>query len=271
MPNDDRALGILERITKFVTGQPPDTVQKAAIVTNDQLPEDLQARLPLEAQDRWRRAYNEAYVDRDLNEARATEAAWQSLRWDGWHEGPDGMYQQIRKGDAGTDGRVIKTESERRYTLGVVYEPGVVDSQGDFATAPEIEKAAHHFLERLQTGAAVKSAGLRVLQAIKKAAAAGDDLQLDVTGILDVPEDLLKGGVNDEHINTPFDDTLGTVVESYVAPADMTLEGQPVKKGSWLVGVVWSPDYFELIKAGKRTGYSMEGKGKRLSRDRTTA
>ncbi|MCL6580135.1 MAG: hypothetical protein K6U08_00735 [Firmicutes bacterium] len=33
--------------------------------------------------------------------------------------------------------RIIKSDSKKRYTLGVVYEPDVVDSQGDWTDAEE--------------------------------------------------------------------------------------------------------------------------------------
>jgi len=47
-----------------------------------------------------------------------------------------------------------KSATERRYTLGVVYEPDVVDTQGEFAKAEDIETAAWAFMERLQRDAA---------------------------------------------------------------------------------------------------------------------
>lgn len=42
--------------------------------------------------------------------------------------------------------RLHKTDEER-FVLGVVLEPDVVDSQGDFETADDIRKAAHVFME----------------------------------------------------------------------------------------------------------------------------
>src|SRR3990167_6307475 len=46
---------------------------------------------------------------------------------------------------------LVKSSPERRYTLGVVYEPDVVDTQGDFAKAEDIEDAAWAFMMRLQS------------------------------------------------------------------------------------------------------------------------
>lgn len=42
--------------------------------------------------------------------------------------------------------RIMKVSEEQRIVAGIVYEPDVVDSQGDFADAEEIEKACHHFM-----------------------------------------------------------------------------------------------------------------------------
>jgi hypothetical protein len=34
--------------------------------------------------------------------------------------------------------RILKSDAKQRYTLGVVYAPNEVDTQGDYAEAPEI-------------------------------------------------------------------------------------------------------------------------------------
>ncbi|MBU6430375.1 MAG: hypothetical protein KGR26_15270, partial [Cyanobacteria bacterium REEB65] len=44
---------------------------------------------------------------------------------------------------------VLKNDEESRYSLGVVYEPDAVDTQGDFAKAADIQKAAWKFGKRL--------------------------------------------------------------------------------------------------------------------------
>ena len=142
---------------------------------------------------------------------------------------------------------VLEKSETRRYTLGVVYEPDSVDTQGDFAKAEDIESAAWDFMARLQHTAHNASVVL-------KAVAKGADVELDVTGLLE------KSGLDDEHLQVGDDVELGTIVESYVAPCDMTVEGQPVKKGAWLLGVRWSDEMFSKIKKGERTGLSMYGR-----------
>ena len=52
------------------------------------------------------------------------------------------------------------------------------------------------------------------------------------------------------------------VVESYVAKSDMEIEGQPIKKGTWLMTMEVSDDgVWDKIEKGEITGFSMGGKG----------
>lgn len=44
----------------------------------------------------------------------------------------------------------LKTDNEKRVITGVVYEPNVPDSQGDFMEADTIEKIAYDFMENHQ-------------------------------------------------------------------------------------------------------------------------
>lgn len=42
---------------------------------------------------------------------------------------------------------IVKLDDEKRLVGGIVYEPDVVDSQGDSASAEEIEKACHRYVK----------------------------------------------------------------------------------------------------------------------------
>jgi len=56
----------------------------------------------------------------------------------------------------------------------------------------------------------------------------------------------------------------GFVIESYIAPCDMTLGEQQIVKGSWVAAVkVMDDDTWDDIKKGEITGFSMWGVGKR--------
>lgn len=58
----------------------------------------------------------------------------------------------VYKNDAGDQARfdlpirIVKSDEEKGLIYGVVYEPDTVDTQGDWADGPTIERAAHDFL-----------------------------------------------------------------------------------------------------------------------------
>lgn len=59
-----------------------------------------------------------------------------------------------------------------------------------------------------------------------------------------------------------------TVVESSVAKCDMEIEGQPIKKGTWLMTVeITDESVYEAIEKGELTGFSMGGVGLYSSED----
>lgn len=154
------------------------------------------------------------------------------------------------------DMTTLAKSAEKRYTLGVVYEPDEVDTQGDFAKSEDIECAAWGFMERLQSFAKAGAAFVGLVRS--------DSTEGEVE--IEVDESLLSkdaDGLDDEHLQTS--EHVGVIVESYVAPAEMTVGDQTVKKGSWLLGVVWTEDMFGKIKAGERTGLSMFGRAGRVS------
>jgi len=54
-----------------------------------------------------------------------------------------------------------------------------------------------------------------------------------------------------------------SVVETYVSPADMEIEGMPVIKGTWLMTVeVQNDEVWDKVQKGEVTGFSMGGMGK---------
>jgi len=112
---------------------------------------------------------------------------------------------------------ILTKRAAEQYTLGVVYSPLDVDSQGEYADADTIRKAAHEFYSRAH--------------------------------------------LSDQH--TAWDASLGRIVESYLAPIDMAINGQLVKAGTWLLGVQWSDDAWRKIQQGERIGLSMGGRAER--------
>ena len=121
---------------------------------------------------------------------------------------------------------VLKSEPERRYTLGLAYGANLPDvgkaqdGYRDFAGPKALEDAAWSFLRK---GASV---GLH-------------------------HQDGTEGH--------------GTVVESYIwrGPDWPQPNGYVVKAGDWLVGTVWDEPTWDLIKSGELNGYSPQGSAKR--------
>lgn len=128
----------------------------------------------------------------------------------------------ITKADDGsaaftTYGRILKTDTENHFVTGIVYEPMVEDSQGNYMTETEITKAAHWFMKN------------------------GGDVDL-------------------QHC---FKKCEGAeVVESYIAKCDMEIEGQEVKKGTWVMTMeITDANVWKSIQKGEITGFSMGGAG----------
>jgi len=56
-----------------------------------------------------------------------------------------------------------------------------------------------------------------------------------------------------------FESGVGEVVESYVTPTEMTVGGETITKGTWVLVTKASNDIWEGIQKGEITGYSMAG------------
>jgi len=162
------------------------------------------------------------------------------------------------------DERIVKSDAPSRYTLGVVYSPNEVDSQGDYSDAKEIEKACHDFTRRMQSKTKVHKRAMDLMYAVVKALDQGVAVQV---GIDDIYEDIKKGPDGPLGIMHWYDgNDAGDIVENYILPCDAKMGDEVVKAGSWLMGVIWNPAYFAKIQDGTFTGYSMGGAGKRLDK-----
>lgn len=116
-----------------------------------------------------------------------------------------------------TFGRILKADADSHYVTGIVYEPMVEDSQGNYMTEEEITKAAYWFAKN------------------------GNQVDL-------------------QHCFEKCDGA--AVVESYVAKCDMEIEGESIKKGTWLMTMeICDAGVWESIQKGDITGFSMGGAG----------
>ncbi len=55
-----------------------------------------------------------------------------------------------------------------------------------------------------------------------------------------------------------------TLLEAYIAPVDFEMEGEKVKKGSWVQAHRVDEDAWEEVESGELTGYSMAGTAIRI-------
>lgn len=128
----------------------------------------------------------------------------------------------ITKSDNGsadftTYGRILKADTDNHFITGIVYEPMVEDSQGNYMTEAEITKAAHWFMKN-------------------------------------------DGDVDVQHCFKKCDGA--DVVESYIAKCDMEIEGEEVKKGTWVMTMeITDANVWKSIQKGEITGFSMGGEG----------
>jgi len=130
--------------------------------------------------------------------------------------------------------RIVKAEGVRQIAYGVVLEPCTAettrDSQGDWYTADDIEKAAHGFLERVAKG---------------------------------------EGGADLMHADDGAGPLVGYPVESFIAPVDFVWGSgdaiEVVKAGSWVMGVHYpDPEIWTAIVKGELGAFSVWGQGTRV-------
>lgn len=136
--------------------------------------------------------------------------------------------------------RVLKAEPERRYTLNVIYPADkadvavALDGHRDFASKAVVESAAWNYMRNHRTVGAFHS-----------------------------PEHAAASGQAYEPSGS------AEVVESYIyrGPdwAIKAADGSEVviRAGDWLGGLIWTPAAWELIKAGKIGGVSVDGAARR--------
>ncbi len=137
---------------------------------------------------------------------------------------------------AGIAGLLVKSDSERRYTLCIAYPANKADvtvardGHRDFAGKRAVREAAWAYLEKSPLVGAWHENGT---------------------------------------------EGTGRVVESFIWPDDASdwhmkaVDGseQVVKSGDWLVGIRWDESAWQLIKEGRASGVSMQGAAKRRKPD----
>ncbi|EEL37187.1 hypothetical protein bcere0020_53680 [Bacillus cereus Rock3-29] len=116
--------------------------------------------------------------------------------------------------------KIIKGEDEeQKLVYGVVYEPGSADN-------PETHDSHGDFME-------------------------ASDIEKSAHNFI-----LKYRNIDTQH---DFNAGAGEVVESYIAPADMEVNGETIIKGSWVLVTKATEEIWESIQKGNYTGYSLAG------------
>jgi len=116
--------------------------------------------------------------------------------------------------------KFLVKDDDKRLVYGIVYEPDVVDTQGDYTDSIEIEKGAHRFMEFYQDIGEAHFVTSPDIKLVESYIAPAD---FDITN-------------------------------------PITKELQKVQKGSWVIVVkVYNDKVWDEVKDGKLTGFSFEG------------
>lgn len=142
--------------------------------------------------------------------AKKIETGEDPLTW----EVDDTREMRLTKSKEDNGFSIVKTDDEEQIVTGVVYEPHVEDTDGNWTTPDEIEKAQRLFMKNP------------------------------------------KIGHEHQHL---IDDAY--VVESYIAPQNMEIGGETVKKGAWVMSVkIENEDRWNMVKNGDYNGFSLGGR-----------
>lgn len=123
-----------------------------------------------------------------------------------------------KQGRESIEAKIVLKAEAERYILGKVLVPDDVDSQGDVYSEEEVRKAAHWWMENSSM-----FANRHTFQG----------------GQLVAKEDMV-------------------VLENYIMPADCVLEGNPIKKGTWMCAArVASDELWEQVASGALNAFSI--------------
>ena len=131
---------------------------------------------------------------------------------------------------------VLKADGERRFTLGVAYQPNALDSQGEWVEPDVLQDAMHDFALR-------KDLRLRLQH----------DERVEVGHIVEI-------------FTLPWEWTVE------LAAPGMEKRRVKLNAGTVLMGVKWDPEPWEkLVKTGRVRGYSIGGRAIRVDAELPTS
>lgn len=131
---------------------------------------------------------------------------------------------------------IVKKDNEKRLVTGPVLIPENFDLQEDIIGEDEIESASHNYMIKLN--------------------------------FRDDPEFLEELGLNQKSkrgfMHQEFNRKIA-LVETFIAPVDFALNKRDIVKGTWVMTVkVFDDEVWNLVKAGKITGFSIGGRSRAI-------
>jgi hypothetical protein len=115
--------------------------------------------------------------------------------------------------------KFFKKDVEKQIVYGIIFEPGFIDADDEYIEKDDIEEAAHEYLIKLRR----------------------------------------EDGTRTKLSHTLSIDDKTDIVESYIQPVDMEIEGEIIKEGTWIIAMkIHDKELWEETQ-GKITGYSAGG------------
>lgn len=123
--------------------------------------------------------------------------------------------------------KFFKKDIEKQIVYGIIFEPGFVDADDEYIEKDDIESAAHEYLIKLRR----------------------------------------EDGTRTKLSHTMSIDDKTDIVESYIQPVDMEVDGEMIKEGSWIVAMKINDKELWDETQGKLVGYSAGGTAEVFAED----
>lgn len=127
----------------------------------------------------------------------------------------------------GVEYAVTKADNEERYTFGILYVPGARDSDNEYATSDDLQKAVWNYTR----------SGYRKIRDTHTETEIGELVEI---------------------VAWPYE------TEAETKLPDGTVKKYRLPAGTVYAGVIWEPPAWELVKSGKLRGYSLGGAAVRV-------
>jgi len=235
-----------------------------------ELPAVIRENLPLEAAEIWMSAYNQAAASGEDEETR-NKVAWGAVKAAGYQKNKDGKW--VKKDVAKEEVERFCKESKGilpRWMIEIISRLLQHKREDEELELPEKMEGTNGDDENVQIEKELVTGIIKIN--LEKQIVTGIVLEPDVEdaqGDMVSEEEIEKAAhgflvksrvIGKNHVERAKAD----VVESYIAPMDLIINGQRVRKGSWVMSVkIHDLKLWEEVKEGEITGFSIGAVGVR--------